>query len=94
VSAHSAIGLSTFVGIKKRKHDSKHKKNRADYESEQGIIKGKNGIPVFKRKIIDREHPTLPDTYVEYVRDKDGNIIVNKSEKLSQHTSPAKKKIN
>jgi uncharacterized C2H2 Zn-finger protein len=64
---------------------SKHKNNRADYEFEEGKKMGKDGKLVYKRKVIDREHPDLPDSYVEYVRDKDGKVIVNKSEKLSEH---------
>ena len=68
-----------------KKPDSKHKKKRADYEFEQGVTTGKNGKLVYKRKVKDREHPDSPGSYVEYVRDKDGNIIVDKSEKLSEH---------
>jgi hypothetical protein len=74
-----------YIGLEVKKPYTKHKKNRADYESEQGVTKGRNGKLVFKRKVKDREHPDSPDSYVEYVRDRDGNIIVNKSEKLSEH---------
>ena len=74
-----------YLGGKMKKPTSKHKKKRADYEFEQGVTTGKNGKLVYKRKVKDREHAGSPGSYVEYVRDKDGNIIVNKSEKLSEH---------
>jgi hypothetical protein len=85
LSVKEALVLSEYIGIKAKKSSSKHKKNRADYESEEGVTIGKNGKRVYKRKVIDREHPDSPGSYVEYVRDKDGNIIVNKSEKWSKH---------
>jgi predicted nucleic acid-binding Zn-ribbon protein len=85
--AHDCIGLEA------KKPGTKHKKNRADYEEEKGVRKGKDGKLVFVRKIKDREHPELPDSYVEYVRDKDGNIIVNKSEKLSEHIESKRGKL-
>jgi len=74
-----------FLGGKLKKFTSKHKKNKADFEFEQGITTGKNGELVYKKVLKNREHPTSPGSYVEYVRDKEGNIIVNKSEKLSEH---------
>jgi len=85
LSINETLELSEYTGIKARNPSTKHKKNRVDYESEQGVTTGKNGKRVYKRKVIDREHPDSPMSYVEYVRDKDGNIIVNKSEKLSEH---------
>ncbi len=85
VTVKETLVLHEYIGLKAKKPSSKHKKNRADYESEQGVKRGKNGKLVYKRKIVDREHPDLPDSYVEYVRDKDGNVIVNKNEKLSEH---------
>jgi len=85
LSLKDTVELSEYIGTKIRSPSTKHKKNRVDYESEQGVTTGKNGKRVYKRKVIDREHPDSPGSYVEYVRDKDGNIIVNKSEKLSEH---------
>jgi rubredoxin len=85
LSIKETLELSEYIGIKARNPSIKHKKNRPDYESEQGVTRGKNGKRVYKRKVIDREHPDSPGSYTEYVRDKDGNIIVNKSEKLSAH---------
>jgi len=83
--AEDGVVLSEHLKGEIKKPSSRHKKGRADYEFEQGVIKGKNGKPVYIRKVIDREHPDSPESYVEYVRDKNGNIIVNKSEKLSEH---------
>jgi hypothetical protein len=91
VAIHETIALYDSIGIKGKKAGTKHKNNRVDYESEQGIKRGKNGRLVFKKKLIDREHPNQNGSYVEYVRDEEGNIIVNKSERLTEHT---KKSIN
>jgi uncharacterized C2H2 Zn-finger protein len=85
VTIEDTVELHGYLKGEMKKPTSKHKKKRADYEFEQGVTKGKNGKLVFKRKVKDREHPDSPDSYVEYIRDKDGNIIVNKSEKLSEH---------
>jgi predicted nucleic acid-binding Zn-ribbon protein len=85
LSVRETLGLSEYVGIKAKKQNSKHKKNRADYELEEGKKKGKDGKLVYKKRIVNREHPDLPNSYVEVVKDKDGKIIVNKSEKLSEH---------
>ena len=85
VAVEDKLTLHDYLAVEIKRPLSKHKKHRADYESGQGIIRGKNGKLVYKKKVRDREHPDSPGSYVEYVRDKDGNIIVNKSEKLSEH---------
>ncbi len=85
VTVKDSLGLHDYLKGEMKKPSSRHKKHRADYEFEQGVIKGKNGKLVFKKKVMDREHPDSPDSYVEYVRDKDGKVIVNKSGKLSEH---------
>ncbi|MFC2071513.1 hypothetical protein ACFLUU_02185 [Chloroflexota bacterium] len=79
------LGMSEHIGIKAKKQNSKHKNNRADYEYEEGEKKGKDGELVYKKRVINREHPDSPNSYVEVVKDKDGDILVNKSEKLSEH---------
>ncbi|MBI4267996.1 MAG: hypothetical protein HY662_04340 [Chloroflexi bacterium] len=85
VTIEDRVESHEYLKGEMKKPSSKHKKKRADYEFEQGVTTGKDGKLVYKRKVKDREHPDSPDSYVEYVRDKDGNIIVNKSEKLSEH---------
>ncbi len=92
VSVKETWGLSEYTGIKAKKQGSEHKNKRADYEFGEGKKKGGDGKLVYKRMVRDREHPNSPGSYIEYVRDKDGNIIVNKSEKLSEHTSSSKNK--
>ena len=77
--------IHEYIGLEAKKPYSKHKKNRADYECEKGVKRGRNGKLVYKKIVRDREHPESPDSYVEYVRDEEGNIIVNKTEKLSEH---------
>ena len=79
------VNLNEYIGLSAKKPTSKHKHNRADYEFGEGKKIGKDGKLVYKKRIMNREHPDLPDSYVEVVKDKDGNIIVNKSEKLSEH---------
>ena len=79
------LGLSEYIGIKAKKQSSKHKKNRVDYVFEEGKKKGKDGEMVYKKRVINREQPDLLGSYIELVRDKDNNIIVNKNEKLSEH---------
>ena len=79
------LELHEYNRLKAKKPASKHKKNRPDYELEQGKKIGKDGKLVDKTVIKDREHPDLPDSYVETVKDKNGNIIVDKHEKLSEH---------
>ncbi len=71
--------------LKAKKPSSKRKWRRPDYEEEKGKKIGGDGKLVDKTVIKDREHPDLPNSYVETVRDKDGNIIVDKHEKLSEH---------
>ena len=85
VTVNETLVLHEHIGIKAKKTSSKHKKNRVDYEYEEGKKKGKDGELVYKKRVVNREHPDSPNSYVEVVRDKDGNIIVNKSEKLSEH---------
>ena len=57
----------------------------------EGEKTGGDGELVYKKKVIDREHPDLPNSYQEYVRDKDGKILVNKNEKLSEHQTKKSK---
>ena len=86
LSVKETLGLSEYIGIKAKKPTSKHKKNRADYEYEEGKKKGKDGRLVYKKSIKDREHTALPHSYIERVTDiETGEIIVDKDEKLSEH---------
>jgi rubredoxin len=85
VAIEDTVELHGYLKGEMKKPTSKHKKKRADYEFEQGVTKGKNGKLVYKKKVTDRQNPDSPDSYIEYVRDNDGNIIVNKREKLSEH---------
>ena len=80
-----SLSLNEYIGLKAKKHGPEHKNNRADYEVEEGNKIGKDGKLVYKKRVLNRENPDLPGSYVETVKDKDGNIIVNKSEKLSEH---------
>jgi hypothetical protein len=85
LSVKETLGLNEYIGVKAKKPSSKHKRNRADYEFGEGKRIGKDGRLVYKKRVINREHPDLPGSYVEVVKDKDGKFIVNKSEKLSEH---------
>jgi hypothetical protein len=82
---NDAVNVYEHQKMGTKKTTSKHKNNRANYEQEQGTTFGKDGKLVFKIKVKDREHSDQPGSYQEYVRDQEGNIIVNKSEKLSEH---------
>ena len=86
LSVKETLGLSEYIGIKAKKQNSKHKKRRADYEFEEGKKIGKDGKPVYKKLIRDREHPNSDNSYQELVIDtKRGKVIVDKHEKLSGH---------
>ena len=76
-----SLGLLERMKLKARKPTSMHKKHRPDYELEQGRKIGKNGKLVSIERIIDRDS----DHYKEIVKDKDGKVIVDKDEKLSEH---------
>lgn len=81
-----ALKLYESHGLKAKKPTSRHsKKNRVDYEFVEGERFGRNGRLVYGKTKKDREHPDLPDSYVETVKDKDGKIIIDKHEKLSEH---------
>ncbi len=67
--------------LKARKPTSTRKKRRPNYESDSGKKIGKNGKLVSIERIIDRDS----NHYKEVIKDKDGNVIVNKDEKLSEH---------
>ena len=87
LSVKETLGLSEYIGIKAKKPTSKHKKNRADYEYEEGKKKGKDGRLVYKKLVKDREHASSDNSYQELVIDvKTGKVIVDKHEKLSEHT--------
>ncbi len=78
--------LHEYVGLKAKKPSSKHHKNKADYEFEEGKKKGKNGRLVYKKLVKDREHADSDNSYQELVIDaKTGKVIVDKHEKLSEH---------
>lgn len=64
-----------------RKPTSTHKKRRPNYESDSGKKIGKNGKLVSIERIIDRDS----NYYKEVIKDKDGKVIVDKDEKLSEH---------
>ena len=86
VSIKETLGLSEYIGIKAKKQNSKHKNNRADYEYEEGKKKGKDGRPVYKKLVKDREHADSDNSYQELVIDAEtGKVIVDKREKLSEH---------
>ena len=86
VTVKETLGLSEYIGIKAKKQNSKHKKNRADHEFEEGKKIGRDGRPVYKKLIRDREHPNSDNSYQELVIDtKTGKVIVDKHEKLSEH---------
>jgi len=86
VSVNETLELSEYVGIKAKKQDSKHKKNRADYESEGGKTRGRDGRLVNKELVKDREHASSDNSYRELVVDAEtGKVIVDKHEKLSEH---------
>ena len=79
--------LHEYIGLKTKKPSSGHKKNRADYEFEEGQKKGKDGRLVYKKLVKDREHADSDNSYQELVIDtKTGNTIVDKHEKLSEHS--------
>ena len=90
VSVKETWRLSEYIGIKAKKQNSKHKKNRADHEFEEGKKIGRDGRPVYKKLIRDREHPNSDNSYQELVKDvKTGKVIVDKHEKLSKHRGNA-----
>ena len=87
LSVKETLGLSEYIGIKAKKPTSKHKKNRADYEYEEGKKKGKDGRLVYKKLVKDREHASSDNSYQELVIDSEtGKVIVDKHEKFSEHT--------
>ena len=79
------LSLNGYVHLEAKKQGSKHKGNRADYEFGEGKKKGKDGEMVYKKRVVNREQTDLPGSYIEVVKDKDGNVVVNKNEKLSEH---------
>ncbi len=86
VTIEKEATLFTDAKLERQAPGSKHKKNRADYELQQGRRIGKNGKLVYRRSVKDREHPDSDDSYQELVKDaKNGAVIVDKHEKLSGH---------
>ena len=85
VTIKKELDLLASQKIEKRKPGSKHKKHRPDYELTQGKKIGEDGKLVDKKVIMNREHPDSPHSYIEIIKDKDGNVIVHKDEKLSKH---------
>jgi len=66
--------------VKKKGANSKHKHGfNSELEKVEKI--GKNGKLVSIERIIDRDR----NRYKEIIKDKDGKIIINKDEKLSEH---------
>ena len=87
VTVNETLVLHEYIGIKAKKPTSKHKKNRADYEYEEGKKKGKDGRLVYKKLVKDREHAGSDNSYQELVIDSEtGKVIVDKREKFSEHT--------
>ncbi|HEY42084.1 MAG TPA: hypothetical protein G4O18_09570 [Dehalococcoidia bacterium] len=85
-TVRETLVLHEYVGLKVKKPASKHKKNRADYELEEGKKRGKDGRLVYKKLVKDREHADSNDSYQELVVDAEtGEVIVDKHEKLSKH---------
>ncbi len=86
LSVKETLSLSEYIGVEAKKQDSKHKKNRADYEFGEGKKTGKNGRLVYKKLVKDREHADSDNSYQELVIDSEtGKVIVDKHEKLSEH---------
>ncbi len=86
MSVKETWGMSEYIGIKAKRIDSKHKRNRADYEFEEGKKKGKDGRLVYKKLVKDREHADSDNSYQEHVIDAEtGKVIVDKHERLSEH---------
>ena len=90
LSIKETLGLSDYIGIKVKKLSSKHKKNRADYEFEEGKKIVKDGKLVYKNSVKDRENANSDNSYQELVVDvKTGKVIVDKHKKLSKHRGNA-----
>jgi len=81
IHSHQDAKAHGFLKLKKKGASSKHKKARADYELQQGERIGKDGKLVSIERVIDRDS----EHYTEVVKDKDGNVIANKDERLSEH---------
>ena len=71
---HSLVTEERYDSSKKHGHGSY-------YTLKKGERIGKDGKSVSIERVIDRDS----DHYTEVVKDKDGNVIVNKNEKLSEH---------
>ena len=86
LTVNDTLVLHEYIGLKVKKPYSKHQKNRADYEFEEGKKKGKDGRLVYKEVVKDREHADSDNSYKELVIDTEtAKVIVDKHEKLSEH---------
>ena len=79
---HGHVG---YFKAKAKSINSRHKSKRADHETEKGVKRGRDNTLVYKERVIDRNNPSIVGSYRELVKDLDGNIIVDKTEKLSEH---------
>jgi len=69
-------------GAKEKRYDPTKKHRHGSYYTlEKGERIGKDGKLVLIERVIDRDS----DHYTEVVKDKDGNVIANKDERLSEH---------
>ena len=59
LTVREALVLHEYVGLKAKKPTSKHKKNRADYEFEEGKKRGKDGRLVYKKLVKDAANTLL-----------------------------------
>ncbi len=86
MTVKETLVLHEYIGLQAKKPSSKHKKNRVDYEFEEGKKKGKDGRLIYKKLVKDREHADSDNSYQEHVVDAEtGKVIVDKHEKLSEH---------
>lgn len=86
LTVKDTLVLNEYFGLEAKRASSKHQRDRADYEFEEGKRKGKDGRLVYKKLVKDREHAGSDNSYQELVIDtKTGKVIVDKHEKLSEH---------
>ena len=70
-----------LMKLKAYKPSSKHKKKRAANEIEKGGRIGRDGKLVSIERVIDRDS----NRYKETIKAENGQTMVNKDEKLSEH---------
>jgi len=73
---------SAHEKLKEGRRDPAKKHGHGNYYTlEKGERIGKDGKLVSIERVIDRDS----DHYTEVIKDKDGTVIVNKDERLSEH---------